>query len=223
MTPFIKSLALSIVISIAAQAGVITKITSAGALGANDTAAWGTAAADFTSVASPYGVTSGNGVGVSASLTGGFTIFVQNGVAYASNFFPGDIVLATFPTEGTVRIDFNTAISGVGFKIAHDNFGPFSGSISFFGTGNVLFSTINTYSGTSSGASDGSAAFWAGISSATDITRIDISVNPAGGTSGFAIGQLNLLTSTAVPEPSSIGLLSLGLAACGLLRRQRKQ
>lgn len=211
--------------SLQAAAGIITAASTRAALGGNDSVAWGTAADDFTFVASPYARTSVGGVGVSASTPGGtFAIFENGGVAFSSNFAPGDIVLDTFFNDGPISISFGSAVRGVGFNIAHEVFGSFVGTLEFFGAGNVLFDTV-VVNGNATVNQDDSAVFLGGTSSLRDIVRVDVSVSQSGGSRALAINQMSLLTSDpsngTVPEPASLGLAGAALAAAVLARRRR--
>jgi hypothetical protein len=225
-----KMFSMLAVCAIGVQAGAITGVGSRGALGANDLLQWGVTADDFTAVTSPYARTSTGGVGVSAVLAGGFTIFVQNGTAFTSNFTDGEILLTAFDINngsinGPVTINFNTAVRGVGFNIVNLNTGAFTGTMQFFGAGNVLFGTVNV-NGTSSFANDGSAPFLGGTSSLRDITRVVVSVSDSAGSTALAINQMSLLTTDPpgggeIPEPSTITLFGAALAGGLWLRRRR--
>lgn len=208
-----------------AQAGLISAAASRSLLGGNDLLQWGTAADDLTNPGSPYAVTSGGGIGAVATLAGGFALYVQNGAAFNANFSNGEIVLDTNFNNGPIRIDFGSAVRGVGFNIAHETFGAFTASLAFYGAGNVLFDTV-LVNGLSSAANDGTAAFLGGRSNLRDITRVDISVGLSGGSRAFSINQMSLLSTDApviggVPEPSSLALLPLALAGAWFSRRLR--
>lgn len=205
------------------MAGAITSIGTRIALGANDTVQWGTAGQDGSFVSSPLNVVSAGGINVSAAVTGGLAIWVQNGGGgYVGAFSPGDILLDSGFNPGPITVDFATAVRGVGFNIASLNFGGFTGTMQFFGAGNTLFGSVNV-SGTSSGANNGSAPFLGGTSSLRDITRVVISTSGAG--TELTINQMSLLTTdpgTVIPEPSTtITLLSAALASGFWLRRRR--
>jgi hypothetical protein len=215
-----------------AFAGAIAGSASRVALGANDLVQWGTAADDFTTVSSPYNRVSTGGVSVDAQFTGGFTIFVQNGSAFVGNFSDGEILLDTFFTDGPISLVFGSAVRGLGFNIINENFGAFTGSMAFYGAGDVLFDTV-TVDGTSSDANDGSAPFLGGTSSLRDIFRVDISVSASLGGQALAINQLSLLTTDpsdggnpggtpTVPEPATLSLVSLALAGLAMRRRNRQ-
>ncbi len=220
-----KTLAAIGVFTLALQAGVITSVNTRAGLGANDLVQWGTAADDAaTFPASPYTRTSTGGVDVTANLTGGFAIYVQNGAAFTGNFAPGEILLDSFFADGPISISFATPVRGVGFNIQHLVTDVFTGQIDFYGAGNTLFGTVSR-NGVSSTANDGSAIFLGGTSSLRDIVRIDVGVNTVLGSAGLTINQMSLLTTNpptgAVPEPSTIALVAVGLAGCLWTRRRR--
>lgn len=205
-----------------AHAGTISSVTSRPGLGANDLVQWGLAAADGSFPASPYAVVSAGGVNLSATA-GALAIWVQNGSGgFVGAFSPGEILLDTSLEPGPLTIDFATAVRGVGFNISSLNFGAFTGTMQFFGAGNVLFGSVSV-NGTSSSANDGSAPFLGGTSSARDIVRVVISTTGAG--PELTINQMSLLTTDApggdIPEPSTIALLSTALVGCAWMRRRR--
>lgn len=208
-----------------ASAATITSVGSRLDLGGNDTVQWGTTGQDGSFLSSPYNVLSAGGINVSASVAGGIAIYVQNGSGgYIGAFSPGDILLDSGYNPGPMTITFATAVRGVGFNIGTLNYGTFTGTMQFFGTGNTLFGTVNV-NGVTSSANDGSLPFLGGTSSARDITRVVISTTGAG--SELTINQMSLLTTdapggSAIPEPSTITLFSAALAGCAWLRRSQK-
>lgn len=223
MIKTVRLLAALSVFALGATAGTISQATTRIGLGANDIVQWGLVSDDGTFVLSPYNVVSAGGINLSAAVAGGLAIFVQNGSGgYVGAFSPGDILLDSGLNPGPITIDFATAVRGVGFNVMSLNFGAFTGTIEFFGAGNVSFGTLNV-AGTSSTANDGSAPFLGGTSSARDITRVVISTTGAG--TELTINQMSLLTTDApggeVPEPSTITLFSAALAGCAWMRRRR--
>lgn len=217
----------SLLIATSAFAGAISAAASRAALAGNDNVQWGSAADDGTTVASPYNRLSAGGVGVTASmLAGDFGVFVQNGGGgYTANFDPNDVVLSTFFSDGPVSITFDQAIRGLGFNVVNDNFGDFTGTLDFYGAGNVLFGSVSV-NGTSSAANDGTAPFLGGFSTLRDIVRVDVFVSASSGGSPLSLNQMSLLTTNPpddgqIPEPTSIALASLALAMAVVSRRRR--
>ncbi len=226
---FAAAISACLVLASSASAGVVSAISSRALLGGNDTVQWGAAADDGSLVASPYSRVSTGGVGVAAALTGGFGVFVQNGGGgYTSNFSAGDVVLSTFFTDGPISITFASAIRGLGFNVVNDNFGAFTGTLDFFGAGDVFFGSVGV-GGASSNANDGSAPFLGGFSSLRDILRVDVSVTSVLGGSPLSINQMSLLTTAPpappgggnAPEPATATLVGLALATTLMLRRRR--
>ena len=206
-----------------AFAGAITQVGSRVSLAANDLAVWDTIPAnDGTSVVSPYLRNTPNALTVTATLVGGFNIFQQGAGTFAGNFASGDFILDSAFTDGPISISFSSAIRGVGFNIQRNDYGLFTGILSLFGAGNVLFGTV-TVAGNSTAAGDGTAVFLGATSSLRDIVRIDVNVsNAVGGSNALDINQLSLLTTnpTATPEPASIGFTA-GALLCLIAMRRR--
>lgn len=210
--------------SISAHAGVITFVSTRAGLGANDLVTWGLAADDSTSVASPYARLSTGGVTATATLTGGFALWENNGasLAFSSNFSTGDIVLDTFGVNGPVTIAFDTAVTAVGLQIQHYVTGGFDGTLSVYDSTNTLMDTF-TVGGTTGFDNDGSALFLGARSSLRDIMSIQLSVSSQGGSTAFAMNQMSLDTLdpvTGVPEPSTFALVAGALVAFSVYRRK---
>jgi hypothetical protein len=210
--------------SISAHAGVITFVNSRVGLGANDLVTWGLASDDGQSVSSPYARVSTGGVTATATLTGGFTIFENDGVnaSLSSNFASGDIVLDSAMSDGPITITFSSAVTAVGFQIQHLALGAFNGFLSVYGAGNILMGTVNA-GGTTGFDNDGSALFLGARSDLRDIMSIQISVDQVSGTSALSINQMSLDTlnpSTGIPEPSTFALVAGALAAFSFYRRK---
>jgi hypothetical protein len=224
MTRTTRLVAVALMALGSSMAGIITGVGTRIALGANDMVQWGTAGQDGSFVSSPLAVVSVGGINVSAAVTGGLAIYVQNGGGgYVGAFSPGEILLDSAFNTGPITIDFATAVRGVGLNVMSLNFGAFTGTMQFFGAGNTLFGSVNV-NGTSSSANDGSAPFLGGTSSLRDITRVVISTSGAG--TELTINQMSLLTTDPssggdIPEPSTVTLLSAALVGGVWLRRRR--
>lgn len=206
-----------------ASAGVITQVGSRAGLGANDSVVWGASGDDGTFPATPYTVLSGGGLSVSATGPNGLAIFENGGGnGYSGNFSTGDILLTSGLASGPITIDFATAVRGVGFDISSLNFGSFTGTMQFYGAGNVLFGSASV-NGTSGDTQDGSAPFLGGTSSLRDIVRVVLLMSGAG--DELTINQGSLLTSDVpsgdIPEPATVALVSAALAGCLAVRRRR--
>lgn len=228
----VRTLALFASLSLAASAGTISSVATRAALGGNDVAQWGSLVDDFTSVTSPHTVTSTGGVDVSAELSGGFTIFVEGGMAWTGDFTKDDVLLTTMDANlnylnGPITIRFSAPVRGLGFNIEHIVSGNFTASADFYGAGDTLFGSTSVSGTTNPPISTvpGSAPFLGAISSALDIVRVDVSITTLDGLQSFAINHVDLLTtpgtSGEVPEPATLGLVSAALLAGFYARRRR--
>lgn len=210
--------------ALAGQAGAaITASTSRVSLNGDVLMSWGST--DFTDVTGSHTV-SASGLSATATLATGSMAVFQNaptGSVWAGNLGPDEFLLATYDVNsfqdlpGPISISFSQAVGGVGFNVQHFSVGVFTGTLSFFDAGNALLGTV-TAIGTSSLTPNGSAPFIGGYSGALDISKVEISVNTVLGNQALGINQMSLVT-TAIPEPASLLLFSLGLAAVGLRRR----
>lgn len=202
---------------------LITQVGSRAGLGANDLAVWDTIPAnDGTSVVSPYVVNTPSALSVTATLAGGFIIYQQGAGTFAGNFAANEFILDSAFTDGPISISFSSAVRGVGFNIQRNDYGLFTGSLSLFGAGNVLFGTV-TVAGNSTNAGNGTAVFLGATGSLRDIVRIDVSVsNAVAGSNALDLNQLSLLTTNpiATPEPASIGLTAGALLCLFAMRRR---
>lgn len=117
-----------------------------------------------------------------------------------SFFFPGESFTVTFPTPVTaVGLFFNIGSSPT--------------------VSNYVFTTTPVGTAFSGGATpDTSTLFFAGLTSATPFSTATFGAT-AGAPSGFNVDNL---TYAPVPEPTSIGLLGLGLVAFGARHRRKR-
>ena len=215
-----------------AKADSLNMVTNSASF--NDTATWpGGCATSLASITT----TSTNGVTVSAADdtngSGGIAEDIQKapGCSYGGwggNFAPGATLIYSANdfgagASGPITLTFSSPVSGVGTQFQAEDFGTFTAVLSLY-DGNTLLDTFDE-NGLSNGNADNSAIFLGGIdSSGADITSAVLSVtNTASGRDDFAANQISLVET---PEPTSILLLAVGLAALlgfGLRYKQRTQ
>jgi PEP-CTERM motif len=196
----------------------LTVATSRGDVTADSTINWGALGGDFT----PVGATATVGA-VSVSGAPAFGILEQ-GLSATYNFAAGESLLAMFDlvngtdTNGNFVLAFAGGIAGFGTQIQGNLFGALSVDMDVFDTANLLIGSFN-FVGTSGGNNDGSALFVGVNSTALDIGRIVL----RGAGAGAAINQLTLDTvaNNGVPEPGTLALAGLALAAASTLRRRQ--
>ena len=209
-----------------ANGGILTQVNTRAALGGNDFVDWGQLGPDFTTVTSPFNVTSNLGLGPNAVVNGTQDFFsIQEGNTWGGNFAAGDNVLFN-QASGPFTITFASPIHGAGLQFQSATFGPFTASITAFGAGNINFGTV-TRTGTSSNAADNSAIFLGVISSLNDIVSLQFDLTipsplaPTEDPNGFGVNRLDLVDNQPTPEPSVIALFSTGLGLFALLRKGR--
>jgi len=216
----------------AAQAQAATiQVGSAGALGANDFFDWGQVrvldgGGNAVAQASPKNVTSNLARTGSISDGGSFTGLVE-GTDWFGNFTVGNNVLYTgdtnnpFAASSSFTMNLNTAVAGLGLQITSNFYGAFTASLEVF-NGATSLGVFNV-AGVMDGNEDGTAPFLGALSDAVNINKAVFTLTS---NTGAGLGVNRLLTTDtptsgkAVPEPATLGLLGMGLAAA--LRRRRQ-
>ncbi len=185
---------------------------------------------DVPDVANPSAFTSNGGVAGLVSQTAnnvfgrrdqddGLTIVGS----WTGNFDPGDHLLWTFldqtgPNSNIMSLDFGPGgITSGGAQIQSSYSGAeFVARISAYDTNGLLLGSY-TRTAFSDENLDNSAIF-IGVANLGRIGRIEFSLEsaPGGNTGGFAINRFDF-SPTAVPEPASLLLMTLGLGGMGLI------
>ncbi|HMD99802.1 MAG TPA: PEP-CTERM sorting domain-containing protein [Terriglobia bacterium] len=126
------------------------------------------------------------------------------------------------PTD--IAATFDQGLYGAGAWIQSDYYGPFTATIDLFDSSYQLLGSFTT-SGTSNNA-PGTALFIGGYISTPDVWAVQFDATGTGPSEpDFAIGTMNLDTTSPVPEPSTLVLLGpslLGWLAFARRRMARK-
>jgi hypothetical protein len=196
----------------------VTLVTSRAALGANDLIDWGQLGPSFTQITNPVTVTStGGNTAITAQVSGNGERRDQ-GFGWAGNFAPGDRLYWTqygfnSNDQGPVTLTFNKFMSGAGAQVQENFFGGFTAFISAHDSSHNLLGTF-TENGLSTPNGDNSAIFIGVSSSSANIASVTFGLTSAqvGNTADFAINQVSLVSSNAVPvpEPSSLAIAGIG-------------
>jgi hypothetical protein len=210
---FVTVGALALAVSTPSFASV-SMVSSAAALGANDSIDWGQ-----TNGATPFAVVSGGGVVANVTTSGSGLYRIDQDGGWAGNFTPGDRLVWTVYSGPDITINFATPVFGAGAQIQSNFFGEFIARV-------TASDGVNSYSfaspGDSNGSSDGSAIFIGVLSSTQTLTSLTFTLDSAASNpNDFAINAVQLNTAV-VPEPASWALMIVGFGLVGVSVRRRK-
>jgi len=204
-----------------AQASVIL-VTDKNNITPNGQIDWGVLGVAFTPVAQPFTtpVPGIPGLSITASKPSNpFERRDQSTGGWAGNFGPGDRLLWNQGVGTPMTFVFSTPVTGVGFQIQQDIYGPFTATISAFDSANNLLGTF-TEAGNSTANGDNTAIFIGVLDNtgAHSIAKITVSTT----LESFAINGPRV--EYAVPEPATLTLFGIGgvvLGGLGWMRRRR--
>ena len=227
---FFIQLALITSILITPAFGTITYVGSLAGLGSDSSVNWSGLGADQALLAQTF--STGGVNGSFATSGGGFLSVVGTSYPAFAGFNNGDTLLVSEDTNGIgtgpLTLLRASSVSGLGAYVQVNSLATFTAQIVALGAGGSVLG-----SGTFTSASDGSGnPVFMGVSDsvAGELFGIQLSIttcaalpgNPAGcSATDFATDTL-FITSTAsgVPEPGSLALVGMGLAAVGWFRRK---
>lgn len=212
-----------------AQGGFVF-VSSRAAIGGTDVIDWATLGApgDQLTNLNPLPVTSNNGVNVDVTMAvGWFQLVKQPG--WVGNFDPSDTLLWTngfgnfgysgYGMAGPMTLTFDQTLAAAGMQVQGNLHGPFTARIQALDAlGNVLASFDSN--GLSNGANNNSAIF-VGIAATDGDTFSQLRLGLIAGSGDFAVNQVDFATASAVPEPASLTLFSLGGLGLAVARRRR--
>lgn len=203
-----------------------TFVSSRDALEANDLVDWSVLGSTFTPVTNPFVTTSSSGLDINASIPSGSFLRIDQTPVFPGAFDVGDALLFTgLGNPGPLTITFNTPVFGAGTQIQSDpaNIPNYTATIEAFDS---FDNSLGSFDITSiSKREAGSGVSFVGVSdSKGEIKKVVLNTEEEGDFVPFALNELSIKTSAAVPEPSSmLGLLLLGTAGAVLKLNKQKE
>jgi MYXO-CTERM domain-containing protein len=201
-------------------------VTNEAGITPNGTINWSSAGPNFGVLGNPITVPVSGIPGLQAvvSQASGLMERRDQGTGFPGNFGPGEPLLFT-NNGGPVTLNFNNPVQGFGSQIQSGLYGAFTAQIQAFDSSNTLLGSF-TENGASNGNGDDSAIFIGVLSTATDISKVIMSLTTAPGNAVnyFLLGPARV-EQAQVPEPASMaiwGVSALGLAVAGRRRRSRR-
>jgi hypothetical protein len=202
-----------------------TFVDSRDTLEANDLVDWSVLGSTFTPINNPFVTTSSSGLDVNASIPSGSFLRIDQTPVFPGAFDVGDALLFTgLGNPGPLTVTFNTPVFGAGTQIQSDpaNIPNYTATIEAFDS---FDNSLGSFDITSiSKREAGSGVSFVGVSDSNgEIKKVVLNTEEEGANVPFALNELSLKTSAAVPEPSSmLGLLLLGTAGTVLKLNKQK-
>lgn len=201
-----------------------TFVGSRDALQANDTVDWSVLGSTFTPVSNPFVTTSSAGLDLNASIPSGSFLRIDQTPVFPGAYNVGDALLFTgLNNPGALTITFDTPVYGAGTQIQSDpaNIPDYTATITAFDRFDRSLGSFDI-TGVSQ-RSAGSGVLFVGVSDDSgDIKKLVFNTQEEGSNVPFAINEVSLRTSAAVPEPSTLlGLLFVGTGGAVLKFRNK--
>jgi PEP-CTERM motif len=225
------------VLSISPSYAAVIDVSSASALGANDSIGWGQinlpAGQAVQVYTGPQSVVSTNGNAATVSVADD-NVFVRvdqaPGGDYYGNFPPGMQLIDTCgncPSVGSFEafvINFNQPVYGGGAQVGAGSYGPYNAIVMAF-SGAHLLGTYSVAGTTTTDGLNNPAPFVGLLSNSPSITRLVFFADMLFSPDQTALGtvSLNVRVNPAVPEPSTWAMMLLGFVGLGFAFRSRRK